>query len=240
MKRAAEYECPTPAPSSKKIRVRQSPSAEAKDIDYPKKKASLKRKIKPAPISLPPKSRMMKKFKAIHKVEKSPKGLCHEEPFDLGSRHLIKPLPVKYEWQAQKSLLNDETTPPSSGPSSSPSPEIEPWFWYPRPVKDNIKKTLFLHPSNRDIVWVGQLAKAKLKKEVKNYHRIKDLWLFQASDSLMPGSDKKHEFIAKVYEHEMLSPWVACWLSELIGAAEVDKILEYVESNLRKSLAELE
>ncbi|KAL1864451.1 hypothetical protein Daus18300_007683 [Diaporthe australafricana] len=217
MKRAAEYKCATPAPRSKKIRVRQSPSAEAKDIDYPKKQASLK----------------MKNVKAIHKVAEMPKSLCHGELFDLASRHLIKPLPMKHERQAQKSLLNDEAIPPS------PSPEIEPWFWYPRPVRDNIKKTLFLHPSNREIVWVGQLAKAKLKKEVKNYHRIKDLWLFQASDSLMPGYDKKHEFIAKVYEDEMLSPWVACWLSELIGAAEVDKILEYVESNLRKSLAEL-
>ncbi|KAK2610790.1 hypothetical protein N8I77_004191 [Diaporthe amygdali] len=237
MKRAAEEEYPTPARSSKKIRIRQSPDAAAiKAIKLPKIRASLERNINLDPIDVPDKWERTEKMKAVHKVVKAPKGLYQEELFDLSSRRLINPLPVKYDWQAQKSPLTGETLPLSP----NPSPEVEDRFWYPAPIADNIKKTLFLHPSSRGIVWAGPFAEAKLKEEIKNYHRVKDLWLFQASDAFMPGYDKKHEFIASVYEDEMLSPWVVCWLSELIGEAEVGKILDHVEVSLKRSLVEPE
>ena len=227
MKRAAEDEYPTPPRSTKKVRIRGTVVAKAADLPAP----SLKRNKIPDPIRLLPRSRRMDNIKAVHKAMEPPKGFYNEDLFDLSSRRLINPLPVKYEWRVQK-----------SSPTTTPSPEraIEPRFWYPAPIKDDIKKTLFLHPSNRGIVWVGRLAEAKLKEEVKKYHRVKDLWLFQASDAYMPGYDKKAEFIAEVYEHEMLSPWVVCWLRELIGAEEVGKILEQIEVNLEKSLAKME
>lgn len=222
MKRAAENEYPTPARSIKRIRLRRRFVAKAADLPPP----SLKRKNIPDPISLPPKSRKMANVMVVHKP---PKGSYNEDLFDLSSRRLLNPLPVKYEWRVQK----------STSPSPSPETNIEPRFWYPAPIKDNIRKTLFLHPSRRGVVWVGRFAEAKLKKEVSKYHRVKDLWLFQASDAFMPGYDNKPEFIASVYEEEMLSPWVVCWLSELIGAEAVGRILEHVEVNLEKSLAKM-
>lgn len=231
MKRAAEDEYPTPARSIKKIRMRRRFVTNTADLPPP----SLKRKNTPHPISLPPKGQKMANIKAVHKVVKPPKGFYNEDLFDLTSRRLINPLPVKYEWRVQKS-----TTPAGTSPSPSPEPDIEPRFWYPAPIKDDIKKALFLHPRRRRVVWVGRLAEAKLKEEVRKYHRVKDLWLFQASDAYMPGYDEKAEFIASVYEHEMLSPWVVCWLSELIGEEEVGRILGHVEVNLEKSLAGME
>lgn len=229
MKRAAEDEYPTPARSIKKIRIRRRLVTKSADLPPP----SLKRKNTPDPLSLPPQGQRMADVKAVHKAAKPPKGFYNEDLFDLSSRRLINPLPVKYEWRVQKSAT-------SAGTSPTPEPDIEPRFWYPAPIEDDIKKTLFLHPSHRRVVWVGRLAEAKLKEEVKKYHRVKDLWLFQASDAYMPGYDEKAEFIASVYEHEMLSPWVVCWLSELIGEAEVGRILEHIEVNLEKSLAEME
>ena len=38
----------------------------------------------------------------------------------------------------------------------------------------------------------------------------------------------------------MLSPWVVCWLRELIGEEVVGNILEHIEANLRRSLAKME
>lgn len=230
MKRAAEDEYPTPARSIKRIRIRRRVITKTTNLPPP----SLKRKNIPNPICLPPKSRKMANVKAVHKP---PKGVYNEALFDLSSRRLLNPLPVKYEWRPQKS----NTTTAVAGPSPSPSPEedIEPRFWYPAPIEDDIKKTLFLHPSRRSLVWVGRLAEAKLREEVDKYHRVKDLWLFQASDAFMPGYDQKAEFIASVYEDEMLSPWVVCWLSELIGEEEVGRILGHVEMNLEKALAEM-
>lgn len=230
MKRAAEDEYPTPARSTKKIRIRRRFVTKAVDLPPP----SLKRKNPPNPILLPSKSRTMANIKAVHKP---PKGLYNEGLFDLSSSRLINPLPVKYEWRPQKTTTTDDTT---TTTSPGPEPDIEPRFWYPAPIKDDIKKMLFLHPSRRGVVWVGRFAEAKLKEEIKKYHRIKDLWLFQASDAYIPGYDEKAEFIATVYEEEMLSPWVVCWLSELIGEAEVGRILEHIEANLEKSLAEME
>ncbi|KKY38343.1 hypothetical protein UCDDA912_g01661 [Diaporthe ampelina] len=227
MKRAAENEYPTPPRSIKKIHIRLKFVAKTADIPPP----SLKRKNTPKPISIAHNSRTMANVKAVHKAAQPPEGFYNEDLFDLSSRRLIDPLPVKYEWRAHKSA-------PTTSPS--PSPDIEPRFWYPKPIKDNIKKTLFIHPNNRKIVWVGPHAKAKLKEEVKKYHRVKDLWLFQASDAYLPGYDNKAEFIASIYEQEMLSPWVVCWLRELIGEAEVGRILECVQVNLEKSLAEME
>lgn len=228
MKRAAEDEYPTPPRSVKKIRIRRRPVAKPADLPPP----SLKRKHTPSPINLSPKSRAMATIKAVHKVAKPPKGFYNEDLFDLSSRRLINPLPVKYEcWPQESSPAGGST-----GPITEP--DIEPRFWYPAPIEDDIKKALFLHPSSRRIVWVGRHAEAKLEEEVKKYHRVKDLWLFEASDAYMPGYDKKTEFIASVYEDEMLSPWVVCWLSELIGEAEVGRILDHIEVNLEKSLAE--
>lgn len=231
MKRAAEDEYPTPARSIKRIRIRRRVITKITDLPPP----SLKRKNIPNPICLPPKSRKMANVKAVHKP---PKGFYNEALFDLSSRRLLNPLPVKYEWRPQKSTT---TAGAGAGPSPSPSPEeeedIEPRFWYPAPIEDDIKKTLFLHPSRRGVVWVGRLAEAKLKEEVDKYHRVKDLWLFQASDAFMPGYDEKAEFIASVYEDEMLSPWVVCWLSELIGEEVVGRILGHLEVNLEKALA---
>lgn len=227
MKRAAEDEYPTPPRAIKKIRIRSKFVVETADVPPP----SLKRKITPKPISIPRNSRTMANVKAVHKATEPPEGFYNEALFDLSSRRLIDPLPVKYEWRPPKSPL---TTSPS------PSPDIEPRFWYPKPIEDDIKKVLFIHPKNRNIVWVGPHAKAKLEEEVKKYHRVKDLWLFEASDAFLPGYDIKAEFIAKVYEHEMLSPWVVCWLSELIGEAEVGRILDCVQMNMEKSLAEME
>lgn len=227
MKRAPEDEYPTPARSVKKIRIRIRGTVVAKVADLPQ--PSLRRKKTPNPISIPPRSPIMDNIKAVHKVAKPTKGFYNEDLFDLSSSHLINPLPVKYERLTHTSPLT----------SLSTESDIEPRFWYPAPIEDDIKKTLFLHPSNREIVWVGRLAEAKLENEIKKYHRVKDLWLFQASDAYMPGYDKKAEFIASVYEHEMLSPWVACWLTELIGEEEVVNILEHIEANLEKSLAEM-
>lgn len=228
MKRAAEDDYPTPARSIKRIRIRQSFVTKAANLPPP----SLKRKNIPDPISLPPKRGRTANVMAVHKP---PKGFYNEAIFDLSSRRLLNPLPVKYEWRVQKS-----TTPAGTSPSPSPEPNIEPRFWYPAPIKDVINKTLFLHPSRRGVVWVGRLAEAKLKEEIRKYHRVKDLWLFQASDAFMPGYDDKAEFIASVYEDEMLSPWVVCWLSELIGEQAVGRILERVQVNLEKSLAKME
>lgn len=225
MKRSPEEEYPTPARSIKKIRVRGTFVPKAATLPPP----SLKRTKTPNPIFIPPRSLMMDKIKPVHKVAKPPKGFYNEELFDLSSSHLINALPVKYERLTHTSPLT----------SSSTDTAIEPRFWYPAPIEDDIKKTLFIHPSNREIVWVGRLAEAKLENEIKKYHRVKDLWLFQASDAYMPGYDKKAEFIASVYEHEMLSPWVVCWLTELIGEEEVANILEHIEANLEKSLAEM-
>ncbi|KAG8165200.1 hypothetical protein KVR01_005475 [Diaporthe batatas] len=220
MKRSPEDDYPTPPRSTKRIRIRIRVEAKATNI----------RKKAPKAITIPPKSPSMDKIRVVHKVPKPPKGAYNEEFFDLTSCRLINPLPVKYE------LLTHAS--PSTG-TRTPS-DIEPRFWFPAPIEDDIKKRLFLHPRNRGIVWVGRFAEAKLEAEKKKYHRVKDLWLFEASDAYLPGYDKKAEFIARAFEDEMLSPWVVGWLRELIGAEAVGKILEHVEANLRRALARKE
>jgi len=151
MKRAPEDEYPTPARRIKKIRIRRRLVAKAANPPRP----SLKRKKTANPIVVPSRSPVMDK-KAVHKVAKPPKGSYNEELFDLSSYRLINPLPVKY----------GHTSPLTSNES-----DVEPRFWFPAPIEDDIKKTLFLHPRNREIVWVGRLAEAKLEEEVKKYHR---------------------------------------------------------------------
>lgn len=103
----------------------------------------------------------MGNIKIARRVTKLRKGPYNEELFDLTSCRLINPLPVKYE------LLTHSS--PSTG--SINESDIEPRFWFPAPIEDDIKKKLFLHPRNRGIVWVGRLAEAKLEAEVKKYHR---------------------------------------------------------------------
>lgn len=151
MKRSHEDDYPTPPRSIKRIRIRSGAVAKATNIQ---KKA-------PRAITIPPKSRRMDNIKVVHKVTKPCKGPYNEELFDLTSCRLINPLPVKYE------LLTHSSPSTSTGTES----DIEPRFWFPAPIEDDIKKRLFLHPRNRGIVWVGRFAEAKLEAEVKKYHR---------------------------------------------------------------------
>lgn len=151
MKRSHEDDYPTPPRTVKRIRIRKTAVAKGTNLQ---KKA-------PNPIIIPRKSSRMDKIKVAHKVAKPPKGAYDEERFDLTSSRLINPRPVKYQ------LLTHSS--PTTG--SRAESDIEPRFWFPAPIEDDIKKTLFLHPRNRTIVWVGRLAKAKLEEEVKKYHR---------------------------------------------------------------------
>jgi hypothetical protein len=152
MEQVAEDHYPTPASSARGVQTRRRAAVKATGIP----RSSLKRRKTPRPISVPRRCRKMDSIKAVHKVTKPPKGSYNEELFDLSSYRGINPLPAKYE---------------HTSPLTSNESDIEPRFWFPAPIEDNIKKRLFLHPSNQGIVWVGRHAEAKLQEEVKKYHR---------------------------------------------------------------------
>lgn len=151
MKRSPEDKYPTPPCSIKRIWIHRGAAAKATNI----------RKKAPKAITMPLKSPKTDNTQVARKVTKPPRAPYKEELFDLTSRRLINPLPVKYELLTHSNPLTGAST----------ESNIEPRFWFPAPIEDDIKKTLFLHPRNRRIIWVGPLAKAKLEAEVKKYDR---------------------------------------------------------------------
>ncbi|PSR97527.1 hypothetical protein BD289DRAFT_450864 [Coniella lustricola] len=104
----------------------------------------------------------------------------------------------------------------------------------PRPLtpEDDITKTLFLHNEAPKIKWVGKHTNAILNRHIEKYDRLKTFWLFEdifGTPSLRTGlRHDKRLLVAHKFREEMQSPWVQAWLEDLIGAKDVEEIMDYM------------
>lgn len=153
-------------------------------------------------------------------LEPSAANLWDESSFNLEYPRLVNPRPVEYAWTTQQ---QDATT-GDPGDKHAPLQCL-----LPVPPADDITKTIFLHPARPGLRWGGRWAAAKLAREVEKYERVKEFWLFEHDHGFLAGYDDKHAFVAAVFARELGSPWVVGWLRELLGEADVGRVLAALE-----------